>query len=559
MKFSNKIRPFLILLTALLFFACAKQVAITGGPKDTAPPVLEKTTPPNGSVNFIDKKIIIEFDEYVKLNSLNQKLIVSPPIEEAPVIVLKGKGIKISLNPALLQPNTTYSFNFNDAIADNNENNSLNSFVYAFSTGAVIDSLSFSGIVLDAFTKVPVTDAWVVLYSNLADSAIETISPSYITKVDKNGEFLIPFVHENDYHIFAVKDNNYNFLFDIPDEGIAFIDSVFRPGVTKIENTDSLKNKFKNYPDDIELLLFKENKQTQYIKSYKRLKPNYLELVFNSPQSADYKCVVEQDNDAIVFANQNADTIKIWLKNENAINSDLLTLVCNYTDPLYPDTLRTDSLTLRKADILVRDSVANIKINSIKEPHKPLVMTVSNPIAVFDKNKIKLELKSDDVFIPASLNLVKDSLNPMCLYFDSQILEKSEYRIIIEAGFVSDIYNNKNILDTIEISTTSTSEYGNLRIALSGEQRSFIIQLIVGDKVIAETYGENGVAQFEYIKPGKYVVRAIEDLNNNKKWDTGDYAAKKLAEPVFYMSGEYEVRSNWNHDIEWNPVTNVSK
>lgn len=543
----------------MLFFTCAKQVAITGGPKDTTPPVLVKLTPENGSINFADKKIIIEFDEYVKLNSLNQKLIVSPPIDEAPVIVLKGKGIKISLNPALLKPNTTYSFNFNDAIADNNENNSLNSFVYAFSTGAVIDSLSFSGIVLDAFTKVPVTDAWVVLYSNLADSAVETISPSYITKVDKNGEFLIPFVHENDYHIFAVKDNNYNFLFDIPDEGIAFIDSVFRPGVTKIEKADSLKNKFKNYPDDIELLLFKENKQAQYIKSYKRLKPDYLEIVFNSPQSADYECVVEQDKDAVVFAKQNPDTVKIWIKNENLINSEMLTLICNYTDPIYPDSLRSDSLIFRKSEILIRDSIAKVTVNATKEPHLPLNIFVSNPIADYDVNKIKLELKSNDAFIPVDFKLLKDSLSPMCLSFGSQILEKSEYRIIMEAGFVSDIYNNKNILDTIEISTTSTSEYGNLRITLSGEQRSFIIQLIVGDKVIAETHGENGVAQFEYIKPGKYIVRAIEDLNNNKKWDTGDYAAKKLAEPVFYMSGEYEVRSNWNHDIEWNPVTNVSK
>jgi hypothetical protein len=246
MKFSNKIRPFLILLTSLLFFACAKQVAITGGPKDIAPPVMKKSIPENGSVNFNEKTIYIQFDEYFKLNSLNQKLIISPPIEEAPEILIKGKGIKISLKPELLQPNTTYSFNFNDAIADNNENNALNSFVYAFSTGAVIDSLSFSGIVLDALTKKPVTDAWVVLYDNLNDSAIQTLSPAYVTKVDKDGDFLIPFVHENDYHVFAVKDNNYNYLFDIPEEGIAFIDSVYRPSVKIINQSDSTGIKYKN-------------------------------------------------------------------------------------------------------------------------------------------------------------------------------------------------------------------------------------------------------------------------------------------------------------------------
>src|SRR5690606_28270630 len=115
------------------------------GPKDTSPPKFVKSMPENGSINFNFDKIIIQFDEYIKLNNINQKLIVSPPMKTKPIITIKRKGILIKLKSKELEQNTTYTLNFNDAIADNNENNSLNSFVFAFSTGDKIDSLYCAG------------------------------------------------------------------------------------------------------------------------------------------------------------------------------------------------------------------------------------------------------------------------------------------------------------------------------------------------------------------------------------------------------------------------------
>jgi len=559
MKFSAKTYSFLILLTVVLFFACAKQVAITGGPKDITPPMMDKCSPANGSVNFIEKTIFIQFNEYVKFNSLSQKLIVSPPIEPEPVIVIKGKGIKINLNSATLLPNTTYSFNFNDAIADNNENNSLNSFVYAFSTGDLIDSLSFSGIVLDSYTKEPVAEAWVILYANLSDTAINTLSPSYITKVDDEGKFVIPFVRENDYHIFALKDNNYNYIFDVPGEGIAFLDSVFRPGVKKINVNDSIPPKFKKFPDKVELLMFQENKQSQFINYNSRLSPEYLEFAFNSPQTESYSVTVEGDNQAVVFGGENVDTVKVWLREESIINSDLVNLICVYTDPIYTDTIRTDTISYRSPEKLERDSITKVIINPNKEPHKPLYISSNCPIWDFDDTKISIGLKSDSVFIPVTFKIKKDTLSPMRLIVDGQFLEKSEYRIITDNGFLVSIYDLTNPLDTFSVATSSSSEYGNLKISLTGEQRSFIIQLLSGEDVIAETIANNGIAEFEYIKPGTYKIKAIEDINGNKRWDTGDYSIKKQPEPVYFMPVEYEIRSNWNHDVEWSPITKVSK
>ena len=220
---------FVVVLASLLVLACAKQVTLTGGKKDVTPPEPQVASPANGSTNFSSKHIVVKFNEYITLNDVSSKLIVSPPLDEKPVAVVSGKKLKITLKPSQLKPNTTYSLNFNDAVADINENNALNSFVYAFSTGDEIDSLAFAGTVFDAFTRKPVEDAWVLLYRNFSDTAVSTTMPDYITKVNKQGNFRINFVAENDYRIFALRDNNSNFKFDLPEECIAFIDSTFHP------------------------------------------------------------------------------------------------------------------------------------------------------------------------------------------------------------------------------------------------------------------------------------------------------------------------------------------
>ena len=118
---------FLTMLTLVLFTNCAKRGTINGGPMDTLAPILLASSPENFGTNFSAKEIEINFDEYVKLNKVNQQLIISPPMETQPEIIPMGyasKSIKIKLFDTL-QPNTTYSFNFGESIQDNNEGNSF--------------------------------------------------------------------------------------------------------------------------------------------------------------------------------------------------------------------------------------------------------------------------------------------------------------------------------------------------------------------------------------------------------------------------------------------------
>ena len=174
---------FILLIAALFIVSCAKRGNITGGLKDTLAPVLRESVPANMKTNFTGNEIKLYFDEYVKLKDINKQLIVSPPMNTAPIIspTTPSKFISIKLKDTL-QPNTTYSFNFGQSIQDNNEGNPYPQFKYVFSTGPYIDSLSISGTIQDALETKTDNFIKVMLYEineKYTDSIIYKEKPAY--------------------------------------------------------------------------------------------------------------------------------------------------------------------------------------------------------------------------------------------------------------------------------------------------------------------------------------------------------------------------------------------
>ena len=550
-------------LAGMLVLACAKQVALTGGTKDVTPPEAKVSSPENGSTNFSSKHkskyIVVKFNEYIKLNDVSSKLIVSPPMEDKPTAVVSGKKLKIKLNTTQLKPNTTYCLNFNDAIADINENNALNSFVYAFSTGPEIDSMRFAGTVFDSYTRKPVDDAWVMLYSDFSDTAVATKIPDYITKVDKKGNFYINFVAENDYKVFALRDNNSDFMFNLPEEGIAFIDTVFRPAVEVSYDTvkakdslklDSIVTKYNYTPNDIKLLIFKENKTPQFFKSSKRVKRNYFELVFNFTQYEKYNFTVPGDSAAFVWANDNPDTVRIWLKDTSLIASDTLKILAEYVDPAFPDSVHLDTLKFRKQDKLFPDTLLTMKLSKEKRPDSDYSILFSQPIETFDASKLTLFGTVDTLFEKMDSRVEKDSLNPLRLKVVAEIDEGRKYKIAVDSAFATCIYGYTNKADTVDIVPMRETDFGALKVIFQ-DDRPYFVELIQGDKVKAHASVSGKEASFVYLTPGKYDIRVVDDENQNGRWDTGDYSIHLQPEKVFYYPQQYEIRSSWEHEVTW--------
>ena len=88
----SALRKFLILIQAgIVIFGCARTNVPTGGPKDKDMPVILKSLPENGATNFRGNEIIVNFDEYVVLDQITEKFMVSPPMKRKPDILQEAK------------------------------------------------------------------------------------------------------------------------------------------------------------------------------------------------------------------------------------------------------------------------------------------------------------------------------------------------------------------------------------------------------------------------------------------------------------------------------------
>ena len=121
----------IILTIIFLLSSCARIVTPKGGDKDVTPPAYKSSNPKPNATNFHAKEIKIDFDEYIVLDNANQKLIVSPPLKHKPEITSKLKTLYIK-DIDSLQENTTYIFDFGDAITDFTEGNRLPRFSFSF-------------------------------------------------------------------------------------------------------------------------------------------------------------------------------------------------------------------------------------------------------------------------------------------------------------------------------------------------------------------------------------------------------------------------------------------
>ena len=221
----SRVERYVIMSTLfVLIGACAKVSNPTGGPRDRTPPVILESVPEYGAKNFRGKSIIITFDEYVALDNINDKFMVSPPMKKKPRVFVRGKNVITEYDEAL-RDSTTYTFYFQDAIKDLNEGNVIENYQFVLSTGSVIDSLSVTGNVYKAYDLETPEKTMVLLYRELADSFVVKHLPDYISRVDLKGYFRINNVKAGKYRLYSLKDGDNSKNYNLPDEEFAFMNS----------------------------------------------------------------------------------------------------------------------------------------------------------------------------------------------------------------------------------------------------------------------------------------------------------------------------------------------
>lgn len=340
-----------------------------GGPYDETPPRVIHTSPKYGAANEKDvKKIVIEFDEIVKVENAMEKVVISPPQIEQPEISAMGRRVTITLLDSL-KPDMTYTVDFSDAIVDNNEGNPYGDYAFTFSTGERVDTFQVSGHVLNAGNLEPIKGILVGLYrvddqqGHLPDSVFRTIPFERISRTDGSGHFVVKGLAKGNYRAFALKDQNQNYIYDQPAEMVAFSDRILTTSSQPDIRPDTIWHDSiyydsivmtpytHYYPDDVILTAFESAQQNRYLLKSERPILQQFTVYFTAPSDTLPKLTglnFDAHSAFVVDASQHNDTLHYWIKDSLIYNLDTLEMQIDYfeTDTTGNFALTIDTLRL---------------------------------------------------------------------------------------------------------------------------------------------------------------------------------------------------------------------
>ncbi len=544
-----------VLGIALITIQCAQPRPLNGGTKDTTPPQIIQSSPKNLSTGFNGHTIAMVFDEYVQVKSLASELVVSPPLKYEVTYRLKGKRVFIDIKDTLLE-NTTYNFNFGNAIVDLNEGNPLDSNLFVISTGLKLDSGYISGIVKDAYTLKPIANATVILYNAADDSAIYNGNPSYIAKTNSSGQYALKYLSEKKYQIFVLENpgSNYNYQ---PFGKIGFYPDYINP----------------HNQDTANFFAFKEIDTTQYIsKEFSREHFSFI-LGFNSPlKNPTFNFIPSSDTVSYYIEEIKSDSFKFWIEGDKDIDS---VQVIVSDDLGYLDT--TDiGISDRKKFIKklkkkkTNKSPLGIKL-AIKNGTHPyfdtLHLSFSRPPAKWNLDSMSFVNGIDTVPMrDAILNKLIDMYLPQIKTGKTEEIRSmvikhpwapnKSYAFIFNSGSFTDIINQTNDTTIIKFKTKSFEDYGSFRFTVNVPQYDgkLLLELMNEEGKFLKDYKikSGSVIYHQLAIPGKYKLRLILDANGNEKWDTGDIEKLIQPEELVYYNGIIEIRPNWDMEEVWN-------
>lgn len=524
----NKTTLFFAFCTLIMLAeSCANIGRPSGGKQDTTPPKLIQSAPENGSTNFKGNKVVIEFDEFIQLNNLSQQLIISPVMAVNPEITASRNKI-VMLFKQDLQPNTTYTINFGNAIADVHESNQFQQFSFVFSTGNAIDTLKSAFNIVDAYEKTPLKNAIVALYKNDSLSFIKKNKPLFVSKTNENGDAFFNNLNDETYTAIAFLDDNSNLIPDVKTEAISLLAKNIKPSTIA-----------KAQP-----LLLSKSGSISLLKSINFSKPNFITIEHNKlPKSATWSLF---DKEKLLFWEEKISSSKtnFWLLKNNIKSVKILL----QSDEKILDSAKVNYIgrgSFKNTGLTAEKAYQNFMLN---KSGKALSIILSQPISSLEKDKITLsneekkEMKFDvskDEEIVSQLNFFVDDIQTKNIFVS---MKKDALEMLDKSRNTDSLRAQVPILKPDELSKIT------IQLDSISPNYQYIIQLknkakeVVEEKNIRDV--NSSIVVFERLYPDEYTLYIIEDENMDGIWNSSDIELSKSPEKIKLLS-KIIARANW--------------
>lgn len=520
----------------ILLYNCAQVAQPPGGKKDTLAPKLVASTPANRQKNFKGKQIELFFNEYIQVENLNQKTIITPGTGNTFTFKLNPTSILLKFNESF-KDSTTYTISFTNGIRDASERNPASNLKLVFSTGPQLDSLRITGKVTDINSGTTVTDALVGLYAPKDTLDATRQKPTYYSKTDTSGNFAIENVKEGTYELLTIRDGNSNFSFNPQNEKIGFSEKqiVLRKNI-----------------ENINVSLFGQNNvPVRVSRSEPRFDSYSLQLDKGIVQ---YSIMYRKPTDSLPSALLSPTQIKFF---RPVTAADTLPVTIITTDSIGTTTVIKQRLNFRVKN--KRDKSEPFSYLASPQPPDEVEskfiwkLKFSKPVDQVNSDSIRISVDSSktDQFKTEAITW-NDRRNEFSYAFNTKARKFVQIKLG-RTAFIS-VLGDTIAPVTYTYKIIDPEKYGLIRGQVLTEQTGYFLELLNEQGQVADRIDNKQTYEFRNIKPGKYRLRLTIDINKNGKWDTGDYQTKRAPEPIVYYPIPMIVRQNFeseNINIEY--------
>lgn len=535
-------RFLLLIVFGLLLQSCARVGSPIGGEKDTLAPMFVSSNIDTTRINVRRdiKELRLDFDEYITLKDINKNLIISPPIKNITRILpsnIANKFLVIQWSDTL-QANTTYNFNFGNSIVDNNENNALRYYNFAFSTGEKLDDLYVSGDVKDVLKirkqNIGENKLVVGLYQ-LKDTIDYKQKPYYINKVDDDGYFELNYLSPGKYKIIAFDDQNENSIFDAGKEKIGFTKEVL-----DVEKSVS----------GLKLNLYPSKKKVKY-DQMKEIAGGIMMTFEGQPKQVTLNSLNDKLKDFRLTHRANSDSARIWF---DAVKSDIgQTVTENLKFTYEADTIKGPASLFYKYNVKNTMDINSDNGGSLLPPKTDFKITSNYILDQIQPEK--WVLKSDSLTTQEFTAKISPT-NPYQILISSDFIAGKKYQLTVPKETVLSYYAKNFQSKRFDFEADKIENYGSVEFELQNSpSANYWIQLLDNsEKVVYQQYTKGNNVKFNIIKPGEYIVKILVDNNNNKNWDEADFANEIFAEDSYVFYKMVIARPLWESKEDWDLI-----
>lgn len=541
-----------ITLSIIFFFllaGCANQLPPGGGDIDTTPPEITSVFPEDETINFDENYFRVWFSEYVDKRAFRDAIFISPAVEGEIEVSWTGRRATVTF-PEGLRDDFTYVVTIGTDVVDvNNRNRMAHAFTFSFATGDKIDKRSISGKVYDKDA-----DGVMIFAYRVSDDTTDflKIKPDYISQAGNDGTFVLNGLAEDNYRIFAVKDQLRDLLFqsEMDRIGIPYSD-------IQLKDDDS------SYTG---LNFFLMSADTSKPRLISAVMTDNRHILVTLSKPAD-STIITSSNFSIIDSTDNSEFAVLYAFKGNTKPEELVLITEDLLGFENDYFLRADRLLDQTGNLYFDDYTSLTVSDRMDTSSVKIFKTFPSDLSKVDFKNVILRFYFDDAFtketvansvsftdtlgtrVPHSIRFPDDAT--IELIPESNLRVDADYLIKIDFNLLKDI--SDNFADTVvvyKLKTISGLEFTGVSGKVAAETLTDFILVLESveskEKYYKTNVSEKGDFTFERIDPGKYLIWGFYDTNQNNKYDYGYPSPLTYSERFFVYKEVLELRPRWS-------------